>query len=205
MRETSDEFRAVDDVAAIAGQRDAALRLGVGGARLGELAGHAADLHHRQGGAEGQHHRHLQQHAEGVADDVGGEIGEAFGAVAALQHEGLALGGERQLRLQAARLAGEHQRRVFAAAGLPCPRASSGPDRSGTWRIGQSRQELGFHGRGDAALAGVVVGMNGLLSAQLCRETAKMATAAGYWLLRFSRKERAERGTAQRGQTIHSD
>jgi hypothetical protein len=37
---------------------------------------------------EGQHHRHLQQHAEGVADVVGDGIGEALGAVAALQQEG---------------------------------------------------------------------------------------------------------------------
>ena len=42
------ELGAVDDVAAVAGQGDVALRLGVGGARLGELPGHAAHLHHRQ-------------------------------------------------------------------------------------------------------------------------------------------------------------
>ena len=54
------EFDIVDDVAAIGGQRHLALLLDIGRARLGELAGHAADLDHRQAGAKGQHHRHLQ-------------------------------------------------------------------------------------------------------------------------------------------------
>ena len=98
VRAVGRELDAVDDVAAIGRQRDAVLRLGVGGARLGELAGHAADLHHRAGGAEGQHHRHLQQHAEGVADVVGMEFGEALGAVAALQQESLALAPPRRAR-----------------------------------------------------------------------------------------------------------
>ena len=105
------EVRAVDDVAAVGGQGRAVAGLGVGGARLGELPRHAAELHHRQAAAEGQHHRHLQQHAEGVADDVGGEVGEALGAVAALEDEGLALAGRGQRRLQPPRLAGEDQRR----------------------------------------------------------------------------------------------
>ncbi len=113
MRDAGGELRSVDDVAAIGRQRDVALRLVVRRARLGELAGHAAHLHHRQGRAEGQHDGHLQQHAERVADDVGGEIRKTLGAVAALQHERLALGGERQVRLQPPRLAGEHQRRVL--------------------------------------------------------------------------------------------
>ena len=87
------EIRAVDDVAAVAGQGDPALGFGVRGARLGVLARHAAHLHHRQAGAERQHHRHLQQHAERIAQDVGGEFGKALGAVPAQQHEGSALGG----------------------------------------------------------------------------------------------------------------
>ncbi len=110
------ELHAVDDVAAIGRQLDAADGLGRGGARLGELAGHAADLHHRQGGAEGQHHRHLQQHAEGVADVVGGEFREALGAVAALQQEGLALRHVAQRFLEPPRLAGKHQRRIALQA-----------------------------------------------------------------------------------------
>ena len=108
------EIEAVDDVAAIGRQRDAVLRLGVGGARLGELAGEAADLDHRAGGAEGQHHRHLQQHLEGVADVVRVELGEALGAVAALQQKGLAGRDIGEPVLQPPRLAGEDQRREAA-------------------------------------------------------------------------------------------
>ena len=59
-------------------------------ARLGELAGDAADLDHRQRRREGQHHRHLQEDAKEVADVVGAVLGEAFGAVAAMQQERLA-------------------------------------------------------------------------------------------------------------------
>ena len=112
------EGRAVDDVAAIARERVLADGLGLGAARLGELARHAAHLHHRHAAAVGQHHRHLQQHAEGVADDVGGKIVEALGAVAALQHEGAALGDAGEGGLQPPRLAGKNQRRVAAQPAL---------------------------------------------------------------------------------------
>ena len=108
------ELEAVDVVAAVGRQLDVADLLDVGRARLGELAGHAAELHHRHAGAVGQHDGHLQQHAEGVADVVGGEVGEALGAVAALQQEGLARGHLGQRRLELARLAREHQRRIAA-------------------------------------------------------------------------------------------
>ena len=108
------ELDAVDDVAEIARQLHAADRLGRRRARLGELAGHAADLDHRLLAGEGQHHRHLQQHAEGVADVVGVEFGEALGAIAALQQEALARGDFGQIGLQRARLAGEDQRRITA-------------------------------------------------------------------------------------------
>ncbi len=80
----------VDDVAAIARQLLAVALLGRRGARLGELAGDAADFHHRRGGGISQHHRHLQEHAEEVADVVRSMLGEAFRAVAALQQESLA-------------------------------------------------------------------------------------------------------------------
>ena len=83
------ELDAVDDVAAIARQLDVALLLDVGRARLGELAGDAADLDHRQLGAKGQHDGHLQEGAEEVADIVGAVLGEALGAIAALQQEAL--------------------------------------------------------------------------------------------------------------------
>ena len=84
------ELDVVDDVAAIGRQGDAVDRLEVGRARLGELAGDAADLHDRRGGGEGHHHRHLQEHAEEIADVVGRMFAEALGAIAALQQERLA-------------------------------------------------------------------------------------------------------------------
>ncbi len=105
------ELGGVDDVAAIARQRLAVQLLGPRGARLGELPGDAAKLHHRHAAGESQHHRHLQEHAEEVANIVGAMLGEALGAIAALQQEGLALRNLRQLRLQTARLACKNQRR----------------------------------------------------------------------------------------------
>ncbi len=101
----------VDDVAAVARQRDVADFLHRRGARFGELSGDAADLHDRHRAGIGQDHRHLQQHAEEIADVVGAVLGKTLGAVAALQQEGLALGDARQLLLQVAGLAGKHQRR----------------------------------------------------------------------------------------------
>ncbi len=101
----------VDDVAAIARQLDAVDLLGRRGTRLGELAGDAADLHHRHRAGIGQNHRHLQQHAEEVADIVGAVLGKALGAVAALQQEGLAGSNPAERLLQVSRLARKHQRR----------------------------------------------------------------------------------------------
>ena len=111
---------AVDDVAAVGRILAPVDHLGRRRARLGELAGHAADLHHRALGAEGQDHRHLQHHLEGVADVVGGELGEALGAVAALQQERPALGHVGQLSPQLARLAGENQRRIGGELAFHC-------------------------------------------------------------------------------------
>ena len=96
----------VDDVAAVARQLDAIDLFGRRGARFGELPGDAADLHHRHRAGVGQHHRHLQQHAEEVADVVGAVLGETLGAVAALKQEGLA-----------GRNPGE---RLLEVAGFPC-------------------------------------------------------------------------------------
>ena len=104
----------VDVVAAIGGQLDAVDRLGIGAARLGELARHAADLHHRQLRRIGQHDRHLQDDAERVADVVGVEFGEAFGAIAALEQERLAFRDAREIGGQVARFAGEDQRGIGA-------------------------------------------------------------------------------------------
>ena len=62
-------------------------------------------------GGVAEHHRHLQQHLHRVAQRIGVEFGERFGAVAALQQERLAGRGAGKLRLQRACLAGEDQRR----------------------------------------------------------------------------------------------
>ena len=82
------EVEAVDDVAAVGGQRDVAAGLGVARARLGELPGHPPHLHDRHRGAVCQHHRHLQHRLDAVADLLGRRPGEGLGAVAALQQEG---------------------------------------------------------------------------------------------------------------------
>ncbi len=105
------EVDAVDDVAAVARQLDVADALGRRGARLGELAGDAADLHHRRGGSEGGHDRHLQEHSEEIADVVGGMLGEGLGAIAALQQKGLASRHLAEQLLQLARLARKNERR----------------------------------------------------------------------------------------------
>ena len=111
MRDAARERDIVDDIAAIARQLDAVDLFGRRRARLGELSGDAADLHHRQRAGIGQHHRHLQQHAEEIADVVGAMFGEAFGAIAALQQEGLAGGYARQRLFQVAGLTCKNQRR----------------------------------------------------------------------------------------------
>ncbi len=77
----------VDDVAAIARQLHAVLAFGRRRARLGELAGDAPELHHRAAARIGQHHGHLQENPEEIADRVGAMLGKALGAVAALQAE----------------------------------------------------------------------------------------------------------------------
>src|SRR5262249_49039246 len=65
------------------------------------------------GGTAGrsEHYSHLQQQAEEVADGVGAMLGEALGAVAALEQEGLASRHTGKLRLQLPRLAGKDERR----------------------------------------------------------------------------------------------
>lgn len=105
------EIGPVDDVAAIGGRLLVALPFRLGGAGLGELAREAADLHHRAGGAVGEHDRHLQEDAERVPDVVRVELGEAFRAVAALKQEGAAGRDVGERRLEAPRLAGEDERR----------------------------------------------------------------------------------------------
>jgi len=67
---------------------------------------------------KGQHHRHLQQHAEGVADVVGAELREALGAIAALEQKSLAVRHLAQRLGQPPGLAGEDQRRIGPQLGL---------------------------------------------------------------------------------------
>ena len=121
------EIGAVDDVAAIARQRHAVDRLVVGRARLGELAGDAADLHDRLGAGEGQHDRHLQEDAEEVADIVGAMLGEALGAVAALEKESVTGSDSRKLLLQLARLTCKNQRRKGRKAAFDLGQAQPRP------------------------------------------------------------------------------
>ena len=111
MRASRRELRSIDDVAAVARKLDVVLLLGRRGARLRELPGDAADLDHRLAAGVGQHDRHLQEDAEEIADIVGPVLGEALGAVAALEQEAAARGNARELLLQLARLACENQRR----------------------------------------------------------------------------------------------
>ena len=106
------EADVIDDVAAIGGQGDAVDGLVVGGARLGELPGDAADLDDRRGRRESHHHRHLQEDAEEISDVVGRMLAETLGAIAALQQERLSRLRLRQRALELARLAGENQRRI---------------------------------------------------------------------------------------------
>ena len=112
------EVRPVDDVAAIGGEGDPADRLHVGRAWLGELAGHARDLHHLAVAGFADHRRHLQQQVEAAADLVGAELGEGLGAVAALQQEALAPGDLGQLGGEQAVLGDRAKRRAGLEAGF---------------------------------------------------------------------------------------
>ncbi|MNX99731.1 hypothetical protein D3C86_1321970 [compost metagenome] len=106
------ETDAVDDVATVGGQGHAIDGFVVGRTRFGELPGHAPDLDHRAAGGKGHHDRHLQQHLEGVADFRRGELGEAFGAITALQQKRAALGHFGKLTAQFPGFTGKHQRRI---------------------------------------------------------------------------------------------
>jgi len=61
--------------------------------------------------AKAHHHRHLQQHAEGIADVIGAEIGKTLGTIAALQQERATFRNLGQGLLQAPRFAREYQGR----------------------------------------------------------------------------------------------
>ena len=101
----------IDDVAPVARQFQAVLRFRRRGARLGELPGDAPDLHHGAARREGQHHRHLQEHAEEIANGVRAVLGEAFRAIPALQDKSAPGRNLGEVLCQAARLPCKNQRR----------------------------------------------------------------------------------------------
>ena len=111
------ELQAVDRVTAVRRERHAVAGLGVGAARLGELAGDPADLHHRHLRAVGQDHGHLQQGLDLVPDRVRGGVDEGLGAVATLEQEGLAARDGAEALLEGVALAGEDQRREHLELG----------------------------------------------------------------------------------------
>ena len=85
-----DEVVAVDDVATVSGQGHVATGLEVARARLGELSGHPAHLHHRHRGTVGEHDGHLQHRLDPVADLLSVCSAERLGAVATLKQKGFA-------------------------------------------------------------------------------------------------------------------
>ena len=111
------ESRPVDIVAAVARQGDAVAGLGIGRARLGILAGKAADTNNRLLQALQQHQAHLQQDLQASGDVVGFAVLEALRAISALQQELLAALRLRQLRAQCLDFPGNHQRRQTAQRG----------------------------------------------------------------------------------------
>ena len=105
------EGRAVDQVAAIGRKRHSTLLFEVGGARLGILAREASDPDDRALRAVHQHEAHLEEDLELVGDDRGGAVGEALGAISALQEERPSLGGVGELAFQRFDLPRGDQRR----------------------------------------------------------------------------------------------
>ena len=105
------EVVAVDDVAAVGRQGDAVAGLVVGGAGLGELAGHAAHLDDGHRRAVGEHDGHLQDGLDAGADLVRRGGLEGLGAVAALEQERLALRGGGEPFAQDVHFAGENEGR----------------------------------------------------------------------------------------------
>jgi hypothetical protein len=91
-------------------QHQVADLLGVRRAGLGELAGDATDLHRGHPRRVGEHHGHLQDDLQLVADGIGAERLERLGAVSRLEQERLAVGHLAELGGEVACLAREHQR-----------------------------------------------------------------------------------------------
>ena len=131
----------VHDVAPERRQLHAVAHLGGRRPRLGELAGDPADLHHRDAGAVGHDHGHLEDHPELVADGVGGEV-ERLGAVTGLEEHRPPFGHAGQRGRQRPGLAGEDEWREAAEpveGALQCSRVGplrllgggAGPPRAG--------------------------------------------------------------------------
>src|SRR6185437_3218358 len=90
----SREFRAVNQIAAITRQSHTVSSLGVHRARLGILPRHAPYSDDRLLQSVQQHETHLKKNLQLFGDRVRFAISERFGAITALQQEGLpALGG----------------------------------------------------------------------------------------------------------------
>src|SRR5215468_10615172 len=90
----SRELGPVDEIAAIARQRESPPRLAVGRAWLGILPGHASHADDGLLQPMHEHEAHLQEDLQLLGDRVGLAVDECLGAVAALQQEGFAaLGG----------------------------------------------------------------------------------------------------------------
>ena len=105
------EFRAIDEIAAVARKREPVAGLHVRRAGLGVLPGHAPDADDRFLQPVQQHETHLQENLQLFRDGVGFAVGERLGAIAALQQERLpALGGGQTLA-QRLHFPGDHDRR----------------------------------------------------------------------------------------------
>jgi len=102
------EVGVVDDVAPERRQLHPVADFGGRRPGLGELAGDAADLHHRHAGAVRHDHGHLQDHPQLVADRVCREL-ERLGAVTGLEQHGPPAGHRRQRVAQRPGLAGEDE------------------------------------------------------------------------------------------------
>jgi hypothetical protein len=111
------ERRRVDEIAAVARQRRAVARLGIGRTRLGVLAGETADAHHGQLQAMHEHEAHLQHDLEAVGDQRRGAVVEALRAITALQEEAMALRRVREQCLQRQDFPRRDQRRQVAQLG----------------------------------------------------------------------------------------
>lgn len=107
----------VEDITTEAGHLLAIDNLSRAGARLGILAGHAADAHHALVGAPDEDDAHLEEQLDLGLDGVLLAVVEQLGAVAALQEEGVALGDVAEVRLEREDLGRVHQRRHAAEFG----------------------------------------------------------------------------------------